>query len=117
LAREFDVAHACDDRCVIRYVAHRPSPPELQPRSRELENDAAWAEWELGTTVVVERVLDVFVLGLFGLALWAWLPDDRWIDALGVVCAIVVAGCVVGALALVALIACTPTATTVRTPK
>jgi glycosyltransferase 2 family protein len=48
---------------------------------------------EIGTTVVLERVFDVFVLALFGLALWPWLPDRAWIDALGVLCAGIVAGC------------------------
>jgi glycosyltransferase 2 family protein len=58
---------------------------------------------EIGTTVVVERVLDVFVLGLFGLVLWPFLPDERWISALGAVCAIVVAVCAGGGLALALL--------------
>lgn len=61
---------------------------------------------EIGTTVVVERLLDLFVLALAGLALWPWLPDRSWIDALGVVCAAVVAGCV--ALVVVAALVRTP---------
>lgn len=58
---------------------------------------------EIGTTVVVERLLDIFVLGLFGLALWPWLPGRRWIDALGVLCAAVVLGCIVLVGVLVAV--------------
>lgn len=48
---------------------------------------------EIGTTAVLERVFDVFVLALFGLAIWAWLPHPAWVDALGLLCAGVVAGC------------------------
>ena len=69
----------------------------------ELRRATGISGFEIGTTVVVERVLDVFVLGLFGVVLWPWLPDRRWIDALGVVCAVVVGVCVAGTLLLVAL--------------
>jgi uncharacterized protein (TIRG00374 family) len=58
---------------------------------------------EIGTTVVIERVLDVFVLGVFGLALWPWLPDAAWIDALAAVCAGIVAACILGVALLAAL--------------
>ena len=58
---------------------------------------------EIGTTVVIERVLDVFVLGLFGMALWPWLPDAAWIDALAALCAGIVAACVLGVALLAAV--------------
>jgi uncharacterized protein (TIRG00374 family) len=56
--------------------------------------------FEIGTTILVERVLDVFVLGLAGVALWAWLPSETWINVLGLVCFGAVAFCVVLTAAL-----------------
>jgi len=48
--------------------------------------------FEVGTTIVVERILDVFVLAVLGLAIWPLLPDRVWIDALGWLCVAIVAG-------------------------
>lgn len=56
--------------------------------------------FEVGTTILVERVLDVFVLGLAGLALWYWLPDSTWVHVLGLVCLGAVGFCVVATVAL-----------------
>jgi uncharacterized protein (TIRG00374 family) len=58
---------------------------------------------EIGATVVVERVLDIFVLGLIGLALWPWLPDRPWVQVLGAVCLGVVLACAAGLALLLAL--------------
>lgn len=59
------------------------------------------SSFEVGTTIVVERILDVFVLAGLGVALWPWLPDRSWIDALGVVCL----ACLAGGVVLVAALA------------
>lgn len=59
--------------------------------------------FEIGTTVVVERVLDVFVIAALGLAIWPVLPDRAWLDVLGLVCAGVVAACAAFVILLVVL--------------
>lgn len=46
---------------------------------------------EVGMTIVVERLLDVFALAVIGVALWPVVPDRTWIRVLAVVCAALVA--------------------------
>jgi glycosyltransferase 2 family protein len=48
--------------------------------------------FELGMTILVERVLDLFVVAAFALAIWPWLPHRGWINALALVCLAVVGG-------------------------
>ncbi|HVS28582.1 MAG TPA: lysylphosphatidylglycerol synthase transmembrane domain-containing protein [Solirubrobacteraceae bacterium] len=52
---------------------------------------------EAGMTIVVERLLDVFILAIGGVILWPLLPDRTWINVLGLVCS----GVIVGFIALV----------------
>jgi uncharacterized protein (TIRG00374 family) len=58
--------------------------------------------FEIGMTIIVERLLDLLVVAMFALALWPWLPHRGWINALALVCAAVVAG-FVGLVALLAI--------------
>lgn len=78
-----------------------PSRVGELPRLFALRRATGLSAFEVGMTIVVERILDVFVLALLGLALWAWLPDRSWIDALGLVCA----GVVLSSVALVVALA------------
>lgn len=68
------------------------------PRVLALRRACGLSGFEVATTIVVERMLDVFVLALGGLALWPFLPDKAWIDVLGLLCA----GIVLGSALLVA---------------
>jgi glycosyltransferase 2 family protein len=71
-----------------------PSRAGEVPRVFALRRASGLSAFEIGTTIAVERVLDVFALALAGVMLWPFLPDRAWIDVLGVVCAGIVAGCV-----------------------
>ena len=73
------------------------------PRIFALRRVTGLSAFGIGATVVVERVLDVFVLALLGLALWPFLPDRDWIHALEYVCV----GIVAGVVTLVALLVAT----------
>jgi uncharacterized protein (TIRG00374 family) len=77
-----------------------PSRAGEVPRLFALRRATRLSGFEVGMTIVVERVLDVFVLALLGLALWPWLPDRPWIHVLGIVCATVAAACVALVLVL-----------------
>jgi glycosyltransferase 2 family protein len=70
------------------------------PRIVALRRTTGLSAFEIGATVVVERILDVFVVALMGAALWAFFPDKTWIHLLGLVCFGVIAAF---ALLLVAL--------------
>jgi glycosyltransferase 2 family protein len=56
--------------------------------------------FEIGMTILVERVLDLLVVAIFALVIWPWLPHRGWINALALVCAAVVAGFLVAILLL-----------------
>jgi uncharacterized protein (TIRG00374 family) len=58
--------------------------------------------FEIGMTILVERVLDLLVVAMFALAIWPWLPHRGWINALALVCAAVVAGFLVTIVLLAA---------------
>jgi hypothetical protein len=78
-----------------------PSRAGEVPRLLVLRSATRIPASEIGTTMVVERVLDVFTLALIGCVLWPFFPDRAWIHGLGVVCAALVTACVlfVGAAA------------------
>jgi glycosyltransferase 2 family protein len=59
-----------------------------------LRRASGLSAFEIGTTIAVERVLDVFTLALGGVLLWPFLPDRAWIDLLGIFCAAIVGACV-----------------------
>jgi glycosyltransferase 2 family protein len=59
--------------------------------------------FELGMTILVERILDLLVVAVVALVIWPWLPHRGWIDALTLVCVAVVGGFAVLIVALVAL--------------
>ena len=71
------------------------------PRVFALRRTTGLSAFEVGATVLVERLLDTFVLALFGAALWPLFPDEGWIQVLGIVCI----GVIVCFLALLAAIA------------
>jgi glycosyltransferase 2 family protein len=71
------------------------------PRVFALRRTTGLSAFEIGATVVVERLIDTFVLAFFGAAMWPLFPDEAWIQALGLVCV----GVVAGSLALVAAVA------------
>jgi uncharacterized protein (TIRG00374 family) len=47
--------------------------------------------FELGMTIVIERLLDLLVVAALALLMWPWLPHRAWINGLALVCAAVVA--------------------------
>jgi uncharacterized protein (TIRG00374 family) len=77
-----------------------PSRVGEVPRVFALRRTTGHSAFEIGATLIVERVLDVFVIALLGAALWPLFPDTKpWVDALGlfcvgviVVCALLIAG-------------------------
>jgi glycosyltransferase 2 family protein len=75
-----------------------PSRAGEIPRVFALRRTTGLSAFEIGSTVVVERLLDTFVLAVFGAALWPLFPDEPWIRVLGFVCV----GVIVGFLALLA---------------
>lgn len=75
-----------------------PSRVGEVPRVFALRRTTGLSAFEIGATVVVERLLDTFVLALFGAALWPLFPDDPWIRVLGFFCV----GVIVVLLALLA---------------
>ena len=56
------------------------------PRVFALRRTTGLSAFEIAATVIVERVLDVFVLALLGAALWPFFPDETWVRALGFLC-------------------------------
>jgi uncharacterized protein (TIRG00374 family) len=76
-----------------------PSRVGEVPRVFALRRTTGLSAFEIGATLLVERVIDVFVVALIGAALWPLFPDTKgWVDALGLFCA----GVVVGSVLLVA---------------
>jgi glycosyltransferase 2 family protein len=78
-----------------------PSRAGEVPRVFALRRTTGLSAFEIGATVLVERLLDTFVLAIFGAALWPLFPDDPWIRVLGFVCV----GVIVGFLALLVVVA------------
>jgi uncharacterized protein (TIRG00374 family) len=70
-----------------------PSRAGEVPRLLALRRATGISGFEVGMTILVERMLDVFVLALAAVALWPFLPSKGWIHALGLLCAGIVAGC------------------------
>jgi uncharacterized protein (TIRG00374 family) len=60
------------------------------PRVLALRRSTGVSAVEAASTIVVERILDVFVLGLLGVALAPWLPDETWIRLLVALCVAIV---------------------------
>jgi uncharacterized protein (TIRG00374 family) len=57
------------------------------PRVIALRRTTGLSAFEIAATVIVERVLDVFVLAVLGAALWPLFPDgETWVRALGILC-------------------------------
>jgi glycosyltransferase 2 family protein len=71
------------------------------PRVFALRRTTGLSAFEVGATVVVERMLDTFVLAIFGAALWPLFPEESWVQVLGIVCI----GVIVGFLAILAALA------------
>lgn len=67
-----------------------PSRAGEVPRIFALAGRTGISKVEIGSTVVIERVLDVFTIAVAGLIVWPWLPEARWVDALGAICAAIV---------------------------
>jgi glycosyltransferase 2 family protein len=64
-----------------------PSRAGEVPRLLALRRASGLSGFEVGMTILVERLLDVFVLALAAVALWPALPDRSWIHALCLICA------------------------------
>ncbi len=47
---------------------------------------------ETGATIVAERLLDVFALGVIGLAFWPFMPKTGWVTVIEIVCIVATAG-------------------------
>ncbi|HEX8854557.1 MAG TPA: lysylphosphatidylglycerol synthase transmembrane domain-containing protein [Thermoleophilaceae bacterium] len=71
-----------------------PSRAGEVPRLFALRRTTGLSAFEIGTTIITERILDVFVLALAAVALLPLFPNRGWIHLLGVICAGIVAGCV-----------------------
>ena len=56
------------------------------PRVFALRRTTGISGFEIAATVIVERVLDVFILAVCGAALWPFFPDETWVRALGFLC-------------------------------
>jgi glycosyltransferase 2 family protein len=69
-----------------------PSRAGEVPRILALRRTTGLSGFEIGATVVVERILDLFVIALIGAALWPLFPDRAWIRVLGLICVAIVAG-------------------------
>jgi glycosyltransferase 2 family protein len=69
-----------------------PSRAGEVPRIFALGRKTGISKVEIGGTIVVERCLDVLTVAAAALIAWPFLPDASWIRALGVVCAVIVAG-------------------------
>ena len=78
-----------------------PSRAGEVPRIFALGRRTGISKVEIGATIVVERSLDVLTVAVAALVAWPFLPDDSWIQALCAICALIVAGFVVVAIALV----------------
>jgi glycosyltransferase 2 family protein len=78
-----------------------PSRAGEVPRVFALRRTTGLSAFEIGATVLVERLLDTFVLAIFGAALWPLFPEQAWIRVLGLVCV----GVIVGFLALLVAVA------------
>jgi glycosyltransferase 2 family protein len=78
-----------------------PSRAGEVPRVFALRRTTGLSAFEIGATVIVERLLDAFVLALFGVALWPLFPEETWIRFLGLFCLAVI----LGSLVLVAALA------------
>lgn len=77
-----------------------PSRAGEVPRMFALGRRTGISKVEIGGTIVVERCLDVLTLAVAALIAWPFLPDDSWVQALCVICAAIVAGFVVGTIAV-----------------
>jgi len=79
-----------------------PSRVGEVPRVFALRRTTGLSAFEIGATLVVERVLDVFVVAVLGAALWPFFPDETWIQVLGFVCigVIVATGALIAGLAI-----------------
>jgi glycosyltransferase 2 family protein len=62
------------------------------PRVFALAGSTGVSKVEIGGTIVIERMLDLFTIALAALIVWPWLPDASWITALCLVCAAIVGG-------------------------
>ena len=78
-----------------------PSRAGEVPRIFALGRRTGISKVEIGGTIVVERCLDLLTVATAALVALPFLPDDSWIRALGVVCAVIVAGFVVATIAVV----------------
>jgi glycosyltransferase 2 family protein len=76
-----------------------PSRAGEVPRTFALARSTGQSKLEIAGTIVVERLLDLFSVAVVGVVIWPWLPDEGWINALCVICALIVVGSVAVAVA------------------
>jgi glycosyltransferase 2 family protein len=80
-----------------------PSRAGEIPRMIAARRATGLSAFEVGATIVVERVLDAFVVALLGLGLAPWLPSRPWVHLLVLVCGATVAVFLVAVVALTLL--------------
>jgi uncharacterized protein (TIRG00374 family) len=73
------------------------------PRIFALRRTSGLSAFEVGATVVLERILDVFTVAVVGLALYPVLPHPPWVHVLVLVCLGVVVGVILFLSAVVVL--------------
>jgi P-type Mg2+ transporter len=77
-----------------------PSRAGEVPRLFGLARSTGLSKLEIAATIVVERVLDLLAVAVVALIAWPWLPDRHWINALCLLCAIIVAAIVAAGVAM-----------------
>ena len=77
-----------------------PSRAGEVPRALALARVSGLSKVEVGTTIVVERLLDVFSIAVAGVIAWPFLPHVAWIRALVIICAVIFVGLVAAAVLL-----------------
>jgi uncharacterized protein (TIRG00374 family) len=80
-----------------------PSRVGEVPRIFALSGRTGVSKVETGGTIVVERGLDLLTIAVAALIAWPWLPDDSWVQALCIICAVIVGTFAISGVLLVVL--------------
>jgi uncharacterized protein (TIRG00374 family) len=80
----------------LMFNAVLPSRAGEVPRTFALGHSTGLSKLEIAGTIVVERLLDLLSVAVIGVLIWPWLPREPWLDTLGAICGVIVAGIFVG---------------------